>query len=142
VLVWAKTVGIDEPRAARTAPIYQASDMNSAESVYSPDPTVRFRRLLGNIWWVGGPFYGVTRSMILAATRWLHPRHMSGDEILLTELSLRARYYELPEEMFFCGCTKTRDRGSNHAQRPSQAREQEGPGPGPIGLWHPVSRLP
>jgi hypothetical protein len=72
-------------RARQRVPLpYQVSDMNSAESVYSPDPTVRFPRLLRNFWWVGGPFYGVTRSMTLAATRWLHPRHMSGDAILLT----------------------------------------------------------
>lgn len=100
VLVWAKTVGVDE-RGERVHLPYEVSDLNSSWSVYSPDPVVRLRRLLRNIWWVDGPFYGLIRSEALARTRWLHPPHPSGDQILLTELSLRGRFYEIPEEMFF-----------------------------------------
>jgi glycosyltransferase involved in cell wall biosynthesis len=135
VLVWAKTVGIDE-QGQRVPLPYQVSDMNSAASVYSPDPTVRFRRLLRNIWWVGGPFYGVLRSTTLAATRWLHPRHMSGDQILLTELSLMGRFYEIPEEMFFL---RVHEGKTSRQQRTLRDRarlvNQRDLGRGPIGWW-------
>jgi glycosyltransferase involved in cell wall biosynthesis len=100
VLVWAKTIGIDE-QGGRVPLVSEISDLNSPTSVYSSDPVVRFRRLLRNIWWVDGPFYGVMRSKALAQTRWLHPRHPSGDQILLTELGLKGRFYEIPEETFF-----------------------------------------
>jgi glycosyltransferase involved in cell wall biosynthesis len=99
VLVWAKTLGIDEHGSTVPLP-GEISDLNSAESVYSPDPTVRFRRLLRNIWWVDGPIYGVIRATALSQTRSVHPRHMSGDQILLTELSLKGRFYEIPDERF------------------------------------------
>jgi glycosyltransferase involved in cell wall biosynthesis len=135
VLVWAKTVGIDE-QGQRVPLAYEVSDMNSAESVYSPDPTVRFRRLLRNFWWVGGPFYGVIRARTLAATRWIHPRHMSGDQILLTELSLKGRFYELPEAMFFmrvhAGKTSRQQRTLRDRARLVDQRE---PRQGPMGWW-------
>jgi hypothetical protein len=76
------------------------SDLNSPISVYSPDPVVRFRRLMRHMWWVNGPFYGVMRAETLEKTD-LHPVHMSGDQILLTELSLLGRFYEIPDELFF-----------------------------------------
>jgi len=100
VLVWARTVGIDE-RGDRVPLPSEVSDLNSPHSVFSPDPVVRLRRLLRNMWWVDGPFYGVMRAEALARTRWLHPPHPSGDQILLTELSLKGRFYEIPDEMFF-----------------------------------------
>lgn len=136
VLVWAKTVGIDE--GGRRLPLAEeVSDLNSPDSVHSPDPTVRFRRLLRNIWWVDGPFYGVMRAGALAGTRWLHPRHMSGDQILLTELSLRGRFYEIPEEMFFsrvhAGKTSMRQRTLRERTR---LVHQTKPGRGPIGWWN------
>ena len=62
---------------------------------------MRFRRLLRNIWWVDGPIHGVIRAAALSQTRAIHPRHMSGDQILLTELSLKGRFYEIPDERFF-----------------------------------------
>jgi glycosyltransferase involved in cell wall biosynthesis len=135
VLVWGKTVGIDE-RGQRVPLEHEVTDMNSAESVYSPDPAVRFRRLMRNIWWVDGPFYGLIRATALEATRWLHPRHMSGDQILLTELSLKGRFYELPEEMFFvrvhAGKTSSQQRTLRDRSRLVFQRE---PGWGPIGWW-------
>jgi glycosyltransferase involved in cell wall biosynthesis len=100
VLVWAKTVGIDE-NGRRVPMEYEISDLNSPLSVYSPDPVVRFRKLLRNFWWVDGPFYGVMRSSVLGSTRWVHPPHPSGDQILLAELSLKGRFYEIPEELFY-----------------------------------------
>ena len=135
VLVWGKTVGIDE-RGRRVPLEHEMTDMNSAQSVYSPDPAVRFRRLMRNIWWVDGPFYGLIRAEALGATRWLHPRHMSGDQILLTELSLKGRFYELPDEMFFArvhaGKTSSQQRTLSDRARLVLQRD---PGWGPIGWW-------
>jgi glycosyltransferase involved in cell wall biosynthesis len=135
VLAWGKTVGIDE-RGQRVPLEHELTDMNSAESVYSPDPAVRFRRLLRNIWWVDGPFYGLIRATVLGATRWLHPRHMSGDQILLTELSLKGRFYELPEELFFVR-VHTGKTSSQHRTLRDRSRLvlQRDPGWGPIGWW-------
>jgi glycosyltransferase involved in cell wall biosynthesis len=97
VLVWARTVGIDE-HGNRVGTPAEVSDLNSPVSVYSPDPVVRFRRLMRHMWWVNGPFYGVIRAESLANR--LHPIHMSGDQILLTELSLLGRFYEIPDVEF------------------------------------------
>jgi glycosyltransferase involved in cell wall biosynthesis len=135
VLVWAKTVGVDE-QGQRVPLANEVSDLNSTESVYSPDPIVRFSRLLRNVWWVDGPFYGVIRASALEATRWLHPRHMSGDQILLTELSLRGRFYELPEEMF---CLRVHEDKTSRQQRTLADRAklvyQIDPGRGLMGWW-------
>lgn len=98
ILVWAHTVGIDEEGREVAVPA-EVSDLNSEESVYSPDPVVRFRRLMRHMWWVDGPFYGVIRAEALENR--LHPIHMSGDQILLTELSLLGRFYEIPNVTFF-----------------------------------------
>ena len=98
VLVWARTVGIDGSGRRVDLPA-ELSDLNSQESVYSHDPVVRFRRLMRHPWWVDGPFYGVIRAEVLK-TR-LHPNHMSGDQILLTELSLLGRFFEIPDVTFF-----------------------------------------
>jgi glycosyltransferase involved in cell wall biosynthesis len=118
VLVWAKTVGIDELGERVPLPS-EVSDLNSPHSVYSPDPVVRLRRLLRNMWWVDGPFYGVVRAEALAQTRWVHPPHPSGDQILLTELSLKGRFYEIPEELFF-----TRVHPTKTSRRHNSLRER------------------
>jgi hypothetical protein len=135
VLVWAKTVGIDE-QGQRVPLAYEVSDLNSPESVYSPDPTVRFRRLLRNFWWGTGPIYGLIRAKTLAATRWLHPRHMGGGNILLSEMSLRGRFYEIPEEMFFF---RVHEDMTSRVHRSLRDRAtlayQRDPGRGPIGWW-------
>jgi glycosyltransferase involved in cell wall biosynthesis len=128
VLAWAKTVGIDE-RGERVPLPNEVSDLNSPYSVYSSDPVVRLRRLLRNIWWVDGPFYGVIRSDALARTRWLHPAHPSGDQILLAELSLMGRFYEIPEELFFSRVhpDKTSRRHSTLSARASFLGERRPP---------------
>ena len=142
VLVWAKTVGMDE-RGERVPLLYEVSDLNSPESLYSPDPTVRFRRLLRNVWWVDGPFYGVIRSSALAETRWLHPRHMSGDQILLTELSLKGRFFEIPEEMFFSRVhvDKTSKRQRTLRDRATLI-DLKSPGRGPLSWWRLLRGYP
>jgi glycosyltransferase involved in cell wall biosynthesis len=135
VLAWGKTVGIDE-NGNRVRMRHEVSDLNSPESVYSPDPTVRFRRLMQNIFWANGPLYGVLRSSALASTKSLHPRHMSGDQILITELSLKGRMYEIPEELFF---SRVHAQKTSHRQRTLRDRatlvDHKPPGRGPIGWW-------
>jgi glycosyltransferase involved in cell wall biosynthesis len=142
VLVWARTTGIDEHGQPVALP-NEVSDLNSADSVYSPDPVVRFRRLLRNMWWVDGPLYGVIRSETLARTRWLHPRHMSGDEILLTELSLEGSFYELPDETFY---SRVHPHKTSRQQRTLRDRaaliDRSTPGPGPASWWHLLRGYP
>jgi glycosyltransferase involved in cell wall biosynthesis len=99
VLVFPLMAGIDE-KGRRTRVPGQISDRDSPDSVSSPNPVTRFRKLLRNIWWVDAGFYGVVRADVLAQTP-VHPEHMNGDQILLAELSLKGRFIEIPEEMFF-----------------------------------------
>lgn len=142
VLVWARIAGIDENGEPAALP-NEVSDLNSAVSVYSPHPVVRFRRLLRNMWWVDGPLYGVIRSDTLARTRWLHPRHMSGDQILLTELSLMGRFYELPDETFY---SRAHPNKTSRQQRTLRDRaaliDRRVPLRGPAGWWRLVRGYP
>jgi glycosyltransferase involved in cell wall biosynthesis len=142
VLVWAKTVGIDE-EGDRVPLQFELSDLNSPESVYSPDPAVRFRRLMDHIWWVDGPFYGVIRSAALRDTRRLHPPHMSGDQILLTELSLKGRFYEMPDELFF---SRMHANKTSHRQRTLRERaatiDERTPRAGVLGWWSLLRAYP
>lgn len=142
VLAWAKTVGIDE-RGERVPLPDEVSDLNSANSVFSPDPAVRFRRLMRNIWWVDGPFYGVIRASTLAGTRWLHPNHMSGDQILLAELSLKGRFYEIPHEMFFNRVHGAKTSRLHRTLRDRAALiDQRSPGTGVGSWWHLLRGYP
>lgn len=143
VLVWARTLGLDE--YGTVVPLeYEISDLNSAESVYSPDPTVRFRRLLRNFWWADGPLYGVIRATALSQTSAPgHHRHMSSDQILLTELSLKGRFYEIPDERFF---TRVHGRKTSWQQRTMRDRarlvDREDPGTGVRGWWRMLRGYP
>ncbi len=142
VLVWAKTAGIDE-RGDPVALPNEISDLNSPKSVYSPDPAVRFRRLLRNVWWVDGPFYGVMRSRALADTRWLHPQHMSGDQILLSELSLKGRFFELSNETFLSRAHSDKTSKQHRTLRDRAALiDQKTQGTGPLGWWRLVRGYP
>lgn len=143
VLVWARTLGIDEH--GTPVPMQQEiSDLNSAESVFSPDPTVRFRRLLRNIWWVDGPLYGVIRATALSQTKAaVYHRHMSCDQILLTELSLKGRFYEIPDERFF---TRVHPNKTSWQQKTLRDRatlvDREDPGTGVRGSWRMLRGYP
>jgi glycosyltransferase involved in cell wall biosynthesis len=143
VLVWARTLGIDE--YGTVVPLdYEISDLNSAESVYSPDPTVRFRRLLRNFWWADGPLYGVIRAPALSQTSAPgHHRHMSSDQILLTELSLKGRFYEIPDVRFF---SRVHVRKTSWQQRTLRDRatliDREDPGTGVRGWWRMLRSYP
>jgi glycosyltransferase involved in cell wall biosynthesis len=142
VIVWARTVGIDE-RGDRVTLPNEVSDLNNPSSVYSPDPVVRFRRLLRNMWWVDGPFYGVVRREALEHTRWLHPHHISGDQILLVELSLKGRFHELPDETFY---SRVHADKTSRRQRTLRDRaalvDRKAPGSGPAGWWRLVRSYP
>ena len=142
VLAWARTLGIDEQGEPVTLP-NEVSDLNGAWSVYSLDPVARFRRLLRNMWWVDGPFYGVVRRDALEQTRWLHPHHISGDQILLVELSLKGRFYELPGETFY---SRVHADKTSRRQRTLRDRaalvDRKAPGSGPAGWWRLVRGYP
>lgn len=143
VLAWARTFGIDE-RGETVALQQEISDLNSAESVFSPDPTVRFRRLLRNIWWVDGPLYGVIRATALSQTSAAgYHRHMSSDQILLTELSLKGRFYEIPDERFF---TRVHSNKTSRQQKTLRDRatliDREDPGTGVRGWWRMLRGYP
>jgi glycosyltransferase involved in cell wall biosynthesis len=99
VLAWGRTQGVDEQGNEVEHP-YELSDLNSPFSVYSSDPVIRWRRLMRNIWWVDGPFYGVIRSEVLAKVPVLR-KHYSSDHFLLADLVLYGRFYEIPELLFF-----------------------------------------
>ena len=142
VLAWARTTGIGEHGEPVALP-NEVSDLNSAVSVYSPDPVVRFRRLLRNMWWVDGPLYGVIRSDTLARTRWIHPPHVSGDQILLTELSLLGRFYELPSEAFYSRVHPHKTSTQARTLRDRAALvDRRVPGPGPAGWWRLLRGYP
>jgi hypothetical protein len=101
VLVFPLVVGIDEEGRQRTNPLPgQISDRDTSDSVSSPDPLIRFRKLIRHIWWVDAAFYGLMRADTLSQTS-LHPHHVSGDQLLIAELCLKGRFYEIPEELFF-----------------------------------------
>jgi glycosyltransferase involved in cell wall biosynthesis len=142
VLAWATPVGIDE-QGERVSMPFEVSDLNSPNSAYSPDPTVRFRRLLRNIWWTDGPFYGVIRAATLAETRRLVPHHMSSDHILLTELSLKGRFYEIPGELFF---SRVHSGKTSRQHRTLRERatliDQQSPGKGVVGWWRMLRGYP
>ena len=98
ILAWGRTQGIDEHGEPTELP-YELYDLNSPTSVYSPDPVVRWRRLMRNIWWVDGPFYGVIRSDVLAKVPVLRD-HISCDHFLIADLILHGRFFEIPETLF------------------------------------------
>jgi glycosyltransferase involved in cell wall biosynthesis len=142
VLVWGKTVGIDDT-GQRVPLVNEVSDLNSPISVYSPDALVRFRRLLRNIWWADGPLYGVIRASALRATRWVHPPHHSGDQILLAELSLMGRFYEIPEELFFSRAHAGKTSNVHRSLRDRAALvDRRAPGKGPLGAWRALRAYP
>jgi glycosyltransferase involved in cell wall biosynthesis len=101
VLVFSLMGRIDEEgrRQAATVPGQLVSDRDSPGSVYSPDPVARFRKLIRNIWWVDAAFYGLIRADALAQTT-LHPKHPNGDQIVITQLCLKGRFFEIPQELF------------------------------------------
>ena len=99
VLAWARTAHINENGEPMELG-YELNDLNSPISAYSPDPVVRWRRLMRNIWWVDGPFYGVVRSDVLAQVPLLKDSILC-DHFLVADLILRGRFFQSPEALFF-----------------------------------------
>lgn len=100
VLVFTLAAAIDEEGRQKQFLPGQISDRDTPDSVSSPDPVTRFRKLIRHIWWVDAAFYGLMRSDVLLQTS-LHLYQRSGDQLLVTELSLKGRFYEIPETLFF-----------------------------------------
>lgn len=98
-LVYSRTAGIDEEGNPADLGPNSYADQNVPTSAYSPDPVVRFKRVMTKLWSTE-ILYGVMRSSALARTR-LHAPHYMGDHILLSELVLYGRFYEIQEELFF-----------------------------------------
>jgi len=100
VLVFSLIEGIDENGVRGKFLPGQITDRDSPDSVSSPDPVIRFRKLIRHIWWVDAAFYGLMRADVLSETS-LHRFQRSGDQLLITEMALNGRLYEIPEVMFF-----------------------------------------
>jgi glycosyltransferase involved in cell wall biosynthesis len=92
VLAYARTRFIDE----KGAPLDWS---DPGFPLLSHSPLERMRYVIASGHWVN-VFYGLTRSKDLARTR-LFPPYASGDYRLIGELSLRGRFFEIPEYLFF-----------------------------------------
>jgi glycosyltransferase involved in cell wall biosynthesis len=109
VLACSRIKGIDEdghrvgyeslPGPGLERAIDKHLDMDASISSAAMDPTKRWRWMMENLWWTP-QLYGVIRADVLAKTK-LHPAHFMGDHILLAELALHGRFYEVPEDLLF-----------------------------------------
>lgn len=133
VLAYGRIQGIDE----HENPVdhgYQLSSPETAEYVYSSDPVVRWRYLMRNIWWVDAPFYGVMRSSALEKTP-IQRSTAGSDQMLIADLSLCGRFFEIPEILFFnrlhpskTSLVKTRrERAVLYETDPSKRKRFRGP---------------
>ena len=68
---------------------------------------------------------------------------MSGDQILLTELSLKGRFYEIPDERFFSRVHENKTSWQQKTLRDRAAlMDQMDPGTGIRGWWRMVRGYP
>lgn len=74
-------------------------DVDFAGGMFSTDPVKRFQTLMRHLGYTEN-LYGVMRADALAKTP-LHPRHFNGDHILLAEICLHGRFFEIREDLFF-----------------------------------------
>jgi glycosyltransferase involved in cell wall biosynthesis len=142
VLAFSLIEGIDETSRRRNFLPGQITDRDTPESVSSPDPVVRFRKLLRHIWWVDAAFYGLMRADVLSETS-VHRYQRSGDQLLVTEMSLKGRLYEIPEVLFFSRYHrgKTSARQKTHRQR-AELIENRPLGRGISAWWKTVRGHP
>jgi glycosyltransferase involved in cell wall biosynthesis len=142
VLVFSLIEGIDEKGRPRKFLPGQITDRESPGTVSSPDPVIRFRKLVRHIWWVDAAFYGLMRSHVLAQTS-LHRYQRSGDQLLVTEMSLKGRLHEIPEVMFFSRyhSGKISLRQKTHRQR-AELIENRPLGRGVTAWWKTVRGHP
>jgi glycosyltransferase involved in cell wall biosynthesis len=141
-LVFSLIERIDEKGRSRRFVPGQITDRGSPGTVSSPDPVIRFRKLVRHIWWVDAAFYGLMRADVLAQTS-LHRYQRSGDQLLVTEMSLKGRLYEIPEVMFFSRyhSDKTSLRQKTHRQR-AELIENRPLGKGMTAWWKIVRGHP
>ena len=92
VLAHARPVGIDEH--GRITQLHA-----SGPDVTSPDPAVRFARLMHAPFW-GTPLFGVVRAQAMSLTG-LMASNAATDHVLLAELSLHGKFCEIVGEEFF-----------------------------------------
>ena len=118
VLVFSLIEGIDENGRPRESLPGQITDRDTRGTVSSPDPVVRFRKLLRHVWWVDAAFYGLMRADVLTQTS-LHRYQRSGDQLLVTEMALKGRLYEIPKVLFLSRyhSHKTSAQQKTHRQR-------------------------
>ena len=98
VLAYPHIVNINE-RGERVEFEQDIPNINSAEGMFSGDPVKRFRAWMRNLGFTE-PLYGLIRANALMKTP-LHAFHFIGDHILLAELCLYGRFYEIREDLFF-----------------------------------------
>jgi glycosyltransferase involved in cell wall biosynthesis len=92
VLAHARPVGIDE-HGRITRPHASGPDLTS------PDPAVRFSRLMHAPFW-GTPLFGLVRAQTMSLTG-LMGTNAATDHVLLAELSLHGRFCEIVCDEFF-----------------------------------------
>jgi glycosyltransferase involved in cell wall biosynthesis len=98
VLSYPQIVNIDE-RGLRVEYPQDIPDVNSPDGMFSDDPVTRFRTWMRNLGFTE-PLYGLIRADVLAKTP-LHAHHFIGDHIVLSELCLHGKFYEIREDLFF-----------------------------------------
>ena len=101
VLAYPSIIEIDET-GAQIGPDKRGvrlPDMNLPDGGFSPDPVARFRTMMRYFGFTE-PLYGLIRAKALARTG-LHANHFNGDHILLAELCLHGRFYEIRGDQLF-----------------------------------------
>jgi len=100
VLAYPRHIDIDEDgRRVAANQLLPDIDMNSQEGSFSTDPLKRFRVVMRHLGFTE-QLYGLMRTDALAKTG-LHAQHFNGDHILLAELCLHGRFFEIREDLFF-----------------------------------------
>lgn len=94
VLAYPRTVVIDEEGR-----VTASARPGSAPDLTSPDPAIRFSRIMRAPFW-GTSLFGVIRADVLRLTR-LMPSNIAPDHVLLAELSLHGRFQLIPEDGLF-----------------------------------------
>ncbi len=108
VLAHPRTTAIDDQGQPKTSHLIPGPGMDivgyedhtniGPGGVDEPDPIVRFRKMMRELWYTP-QLFGVMRTSTLHATK-LHPFHYMGDHILLAELVLHGPFHEVDETLF------------------------------------------
>jgi glycosyltransferase involved in cell wall biosynthesis len=64
----------------------------------APEPEVRFSDLLTHMWWCAQSFGVIRRDALLKTAR--HGNYWGADKVLMAELALQGRFYQVPEQLF------------------------------------------